>query len=140
MQYTLASSLLTYSSASTAHLLLADFNNSSHEEIASAFPSLHDTVSPLSDPFRDDPTFGQLYPFIPGAPKSRPRKLRRIDRILIGGEVMGIGCEKGKVGNVRVGMDPLVVDGELLRENKGNVFPSDHCGVLAVVRVLPAFE
>ena len=31
-------------------------------------------------------------------------------------------------------MDPLRENGEFLMENKGLVYPSDHCGVLAVVR------
>lgn len=146
-QYTTAMHHLTPSpspslslSTSSPHVLLADFNNSSHEELALPFASLVDTYSSSSstsaDLFRDDPTFGELYPYVIGGSRSRPRKPRRIDRILIG----GVGIEI--VENTRrIGREPITSrHGSSLKKDitsrDGMTYASDHCGIVAVLRIV----
>ena len=106
-----ASSLDRLNNSRATKILLGDFNAASAAEfsaITTSYP-LSDafTVSPSHlhgphfhqsqhqqhqrDPratpsqeeasFKHPPTFGHLYPYVPGAPRSKPRKARRIDRV-----------------------------------------------------------
>lgn len=139
-QYSLALDSILSSSTTTTSVLLGDFNASSHEELALFHPSLSDLFlsSPSTPPepdldlFRSSPTFGHLYPFVPGAPRSRPRKPRRIDRILVGGAGRGVGYEE--VGKEQV----RGKDGKRVWDRngyEGRAWPSDHLGVVGTVRV-----
>ncbi|KAM0756491.1 hypothetical protein T439DRAFT_376671 [Meredithblackwellia eburnea MCA 4105] len=107
--------------------------------------SLQDPLNlePRRDPFRQHATFGSLYPFVAGAPRSKPRKARRIDRVLLfvppctreseGGG--GVGFVRGSYEEVGGGQ---VRDGEGRRcwdrqGREGRMWPSDHLGVAVVV-------
>lgn len=109
--------------SSDAQILLADFNNSSHEELAPFSSSLIDTYTPTPDLFLDNPTFGELYPLVEGSPK--PRKKRRIDRILVGGSLVVV--QAGRRGTERIGREAL--------EGIEATYPSDHAGVVSTVEL-----
>lgn len=91
--------------------------------------------SDLSESFRDpaQATFGGLYPFLPHpAPRHRPRKLRRIDRVYY--KTPGKRVELSVQDYELIGNDQPVRDahGTVFKSNEGRggfEWPSDHAGV-----------
>lgn len=130
------------------HIVLADTNASQESELQ-PFHSLQDafTVSPMCPPsrcgvdeatrqaqlFATAPTFGHLYPWVPGAPRKKPRTPRRLDRIWVKGAVPLAYEELGGVEPVRE-----QEGGARMRDGEGRdgwMWESDHVGVRVTVRV-----
>ena len=115
---------------------MGDFNIYSEAELSLLSPFLHDAFTPPSTPpspdlFRSSPTFGTLYPFVPGAPRSKPRKARRIDRVYLGGHGSSV------VGYEELGRDQVRDAGGKRMWDKqgedGRMWPSDHIGLVVSV-------
>jgi len=139
------------------HLILADTNASVEHELTPFHPFTDAfLVSPACPPpppgfstgrasaqdvrlyqerlFAAGPTFGHLYPWVPGAPRKKPRKPRRIDRVWVNGaaEVVAYG-ERG-------GQEPVRESegGGRMRDGEGRdgwMWESDHVGVEVTLRI-----
>ncbi len=113
---------------------MGDFNTSAASDLESLASLVDSVFCRLEEPvalFSAASTFGTLYPYVPGAPRNKPRKGRRIDRILVSGQ--DVSCsDYALCGGDMVGDEKSIVVRD--REGaQGVMWPSDHLGVSVMV-------